>query len=314
MLQQSESSFQLVSPTSIENDKRWNLHPWIEGIPSSLEESFFRSGILNPPMLIAGKNGLFTILTGHRRVLFWKQQYQEKELLCRCFSHFLSAEKCLAIILDDQRFSGRELTLAEKARFIQLAKRNLCIEKKELMELLPLLGMKKNPELLKNLDKLAEESAEILTAAHNGQLSLQIYTELQKLQAKDRPTLLELFATLQLGSSKQRRFLLELRDCAYARGQGIAELLQQQELQQIITSTQLNIPQKIHHLGTTIQKLLQPSLYKEEEVFKQEMRQLSLPENYTVKHSPAFEKDEITLEILFNNFDECKRYLQKEEC
>ncbi len=232
-------------------------------------------------------------------------------MLCKCFHSSPSPRQSLAIALDDQKFGSESLTLAEKAQFIRLAAEVSSAEKKELLELLPLLDLKKNPELLRNLQKLAEESPDILYSAHKGELSLQIYTELQKLNTKDRPALLELFSLLQLGSGKQRRFLLQLRDCAYARRQGIAEFLQQEEIQRILSESRLNIPQKIQHLGTLLQTLLQPSLYREEQIFKEQVQQLALPENYSIKHSPAFEKDEITLEITFKDLAHCKKYLAK---
>ncbi len=253
---------------------------------------------------------LFILLTGYKRLRFWQRQRPQEHILCKCFHTSPTTRQCLAIALYDQKFGSRELTLAEQARFIQLASTVLPdAEKKGLAELLPLLGLKKNPQLVKNLLTLAREPQEVLQAAHNGKISLQIYTELQKLKQQDQAALLSLFTRLRLGGGKQRRLLLQLRDCAYARSQSIADLLQQQDFFNIIEHPQFTVSQKIQHLGSLLQTMLQPSLHREEKSFQQQMRQLELPENYVLEHSPSFEKDEVTLKITFADFNHCKQYL-----
>ena len=46
-----------------------------------------------------------------------------------------------------------------------------------------------------------------------------------------------------------------------------------------------------------------------EEVFEKQVKSLSLPENYSISHSPAFEKDEVTLSITFKKIADCEQYL-----
>ncbi len=307
---QSAFSFQPVLPASIVADMRWSLHPWEEDIPAELEDSFRNCGILTPPCLIPREGDAFILLTGYKRLRFWMRENPQKGIVCRCFHATPATRQCLAIALDDQRFGNRELSLAEQARFIQLASTILAeTEKERLTELLPLLGLKKNPQLLKNLLALAREPQELLQAAHRGEISLQIYSELQKLQQQDRTALLSLFSRLRLGGGKQRRFLLQLRDCAYAHAQSIADLLQQQDFVNIIEHQRLTISQKIQHLGSLSQTLLQPSLHSEERAFQEQVRELELPENYALEHSPSFEKDEITLKITFADLTHCRHYL-----
>ncbi len=305
-------SFRPVSPAAIVTDMRWSLHPWEKRVSADLESSFRNSGILTPPCLLPQDKEGFILLTGYKRLSFWKRERIQEDILCKCFHTSPAARQCLAIALDDQKFGHRELTLAEQARFIQLASTVLPDTDKEgLAELLPLLGLKRNPELLKNLLTLAQEPENLLQMAHNGEISLQIYTELQKLKKEDRAALLELFTSLHLGTSKQRRFLLQLRDCAYARSQSITMLLQQQEFSMITENSQLTISQKIQHLGNLVQTMLHPSLHEEEKCFQERMRQLELPENYKIEHSPSFEKDEVTLKITFADLDDCRQYLRR---
>ncbi len=307
---QSTFSFQPVSPTAIIADMRWSLHPWEEEVPAELKDSFRNSGILTPPCLLPQGESGFILLTGYKRLRFWIQENPKKSIVCKCFHATPAARQCLAIALDDQKFGNKELTLAEQARFIQLASTVLPeTEKEKLAELLPLLGLKRNPQLLKNLLTLAQEPQELLQATHNGEISLQIYTELQKLKQQDRTALLSLFSRLRLGGGKQRRFLLQLRDCAYTHSQSIADLLQQQDLLNITEHRKLTISQKIQHLSSLLQAMLQPSLHREEKSFQEQVRELELPENYALEHSPSFEKDEITLKITFADFAHCRQYL-----
>ncbi len=307
---QSAFSFQPVSPASIVADMQWSLHPWEEDIPAELEDSFRNSGILTPPCLIPRGGDTFILLTGYKRLRFWMQENPQKSIVCRRFHATPATRQCLAIALDDQRFGNKELSLAEQARFIQLASTVLPeMEKEGLAGLLPLLGLKKNPQLLRNLLALAREPQELLQAAHRGEISLQIYSELRKLKQQDRTALLTLFSRLRLGGGKQRRFLLQLRDCAYTHAQSIADLLQQQDFLNIVEHRNLTISQKIQHLSSLLQAMLQPSLHSEEKSFQEQVRKLELPENYALEHSPSFEKDEITLRITFADFTHCRHYL-----
>ncbi len=127
---------------------------------------------------------------------------------------------------------------------------------------------------------------------------------------KERAALLDLFTTLQLGGGKQRKFLQQIRDCAYARELSIIEFLTKKEIKQILEHSHLNIPQKIQHLGDLLQTFIQPNLYRAQENFNEQIRLLALPENYTVSPSQSFEKDEVTLKISFADLNSCQQFLQ----
>lgn len=306
-------SYRSVPLSAVSCDLFWNLHPWAaETVPEALQRSFERSGILSPPSLLPAENGEkhYRILTGHRRILFAKSQMEEsKEIVCRYYHQQPPPRQCLEIIVDDQQYGGQGLSIAEKARFLDLAA-GLLPKAEQLEEFLPLLGLKKNPELLKNLLSLAKENKSLLQAAHTGEISLQIYTELQRLPSADRISLLELFFFLQLGGGKQRRFFQLIRDCAYTRSQSIPQFLQNEAIQQILHHTQLNSVQKTQQLDNLLQNMLQPTLRHAEEQFRGRIGQLVLPKNYQIQHSPAFEKDDVTLQVTFSHLETCERYLQ----
>ena len=306
-------SYRLIPFTAITFDLFWSLHPWMgEEIPSSLQQSFTRTGILNPPCLIPTENKTeYTILTGHRRFLFAQTNSATKQqILCKCYQYQPSPQHCLNIIAADQQFSGEGLSLAEKAQLLHLASRQLS-KNEVFKEFFPMLELKRNPELFKTLLHLARENKKLLQDIHTGQISLQIYTELQQLPENDRTALLNLFEILQLGGGKQRRFLQQIRDCAYRKSQTIPQFLEKTKIKNILEHNKLNITQKTQHLGRVLENFLQPRLQQAEQEFNNKIRQLSLPNNYEVEHSPAFEKNEVSLKIKFSNLNDCRQYIIK---
>jgi hypothetical protein len=75
----------------------------------------------------------------------------------------------------------------------------------------------------------------------------------------------------------------------------------------------MNIPQKIDRLGCLLQQESFPSSSMAEGNFVKQVKNLRLPENYSISHSPFFEKDEITLSIGFKNFAACKQFLDRQQ-
>ena len=116
-----------------------------------------------------------------------------------------------------------------------------------------------------------------------------------------------------MGTGKQKRFFNLIRDIAFREGSSITSYLQKKEITEILDHKDMNIPQKIKHLGNLLQHELNPTSSLAEGAFEKQVASLQLPANYAISHSPSFEKDEITLSITFKDFDECAQYLSQQQ-
>ena len=81
---------------------------------------------------------------------------------------------------------------------------------------------------------------------------------------------------------------------------------EKKEITAILNHNEMNVPQKIHHLGNLLQQAMTPASALAEGAFVKQVASLQLPANHSISHSPSFEKDEITLSITFKDFVACE--------
>ncbi len=77
----------------------------------------------------------------------------------------------------------------------------------------------------------------------------------------DRLALVQLFKNLGMGDGKQKRFFNLIRDIALREGSSISAYLQKKEITAILDHQEMNIPQKIQHLGSLLQHEFTPSIF-----------------------------------------------------
>ena len=179
---------------------------------------------------------------------------------------------------------------------------------------LPRLELKSGRSTLTTLRKILAQNEIIIREIHAGRMQERMVTELLSLpEEADRLALTMLFKDLRMGDGQQRKFFHMIRDIAFRQGSSISLFLQQKEIVAILNQQQMNIPQKIQHLGNLLQHALTPTSTLAEETFSQVTKDLQLPTSHSIRHSPFFEKDEVTLSITFQNFAECVDYLEREK-
>jgi hypothetical protein len=303
-----------ISLNSIKSTGKWNLHPWdLHVIPKDLQESFLRIGVIHPPIVIKESEVNFEIVSGFKRFQFIQTSSPQDQIDCMVVEQGASSKYLLDIILTDQS-SRSALSLAEKARFVEIACRFYTHE--EIVEnFLARLELKKRRSLIPKLLEMLQQDESIVRAIHSGSLQEKMVFELIRLpEVDDRLALAALYKNLGMGDGKQKRFFSLLRDLAFREGSSIDAYLKNEEIQAILNHREMNVPQKVHQLGDLLQRHLTPSSSNAELDFIKQVKGLHLPASHSLSHSPSFEKDEITLSIKFKDFSTCKQYLgQKKE-
>jgi hypothetical protein len=298
---------------SINFSTDWNLHPWeFRTIPTELQENLALNGIIHPPLVIADSEKTFTIVSGARRIEFVRRFIDSSQIDCLVIEKDTPYSFILNLILADQSCAS-DLSLAEKARFVQVACRFLKMED-ILTNFRGSLQLKNGRSTITDLLKILQQDEEIIREIHAGRLQDRMVSELLSLpEESDRIALVQLFKNLCMGDGKQKRFFKLIRDIAFREGSSIASYLLKKEIAAIIGHKEMNIPQKIYHLGCLLQQESSPSSSIAEGNFVKQVKNLQLPENYSISHSPFFEKDEVTLSITFENFTACKQYLGQQQ-
>lgn len=297
---------------SINFTDEWNLHPWeFRDIPRALQETLIQNGVIHPPLVIADSAKTYAIVSGVRRVEFIRRFIAPAQIDCMVIDKDAPPSFILNLILTDQSHTAR-LSLVEKTRFVEIASRFLKMED-IITSFQARLQLPKGRSGITNLLQILKQDERFVREIHIGYIQDRMVLELLSLPREtDRLALIQLFKNLGMGDGKQKRFFSLIRDIAWREGTSISAYLQRKEITAILEHQELNIPQKIQHLGCLLQNEFSPASSLAEELFAKKVKNLGLPANYSISHSPSFEKDETTLSITFRNFPECEQYLKQQ--
>ncbi len=306
-------SHQSIPLDSINFTPDWNLHPWdFRVIPTNLQNALNLNGVIHPPLVIADSENTFAIVSGARRIEFIRKFIGPSQINCLAIEKDAPHSFILNLILADQSCAS-QLSLAEKARFVQIASRTLTME--EIVTSFQVkLQVKNGRSAIPNLLKILQQDEKIIREIHAGRIQDRMVSEILSLpEETDRLSMVQLFKDLGMGDGKQKRFFNLIRDIAFRKGSTVSSYLQKKEITEILNHQEMNIPQKIQHLGSLLQLEINPRSSAAESDFVNQLKSMKLPKNHSISHSPSFEKDEITLSITFNNFADCERYLDEQQ-
>lgn len=299
-------SCRTVPPDAIDFTAEWSLHPWASAdIPQELRDSFERVGILHKPILLTRAGNRFDIICGFRRLLFLVTAANAENIDCLVLAEASDPRSILEILLADQGLY-HPLSLAEKARFIQICSR--YFSPPEIVEgYLERMHLPKRLSTISDVLNILCQDPLMIAEIHAGRLQEKMVLELLRLpEQSDRVAMIRLFKELAMGDNKQRRFFTLIRDIAFRQGSSVAGYLDSPDIREIVNTPGLNIPQKIFHLGNLLQHRLNPAFSRAEEDFAKQVGNLNLPACCTLSHSPSFETDQVTLSISFANFSDCQ--------
>ncbi len=302
-------SYHHVPFSSISTSKKWNLHPWKKQLYSDeLKNSVLQTGVLHPPILQQTDNNTFDPVTGNARIAVTREFLGKETIACFILPDNLPIQSILKIILTEQTCSG-QLSIAEKARFLEIAAENIS-DREIYSHFFPMLALPRYFNSISKILDILSLGKEILTDIDEGSLQEKIVMELLNIKEKtDRQSLVSLFRILGVGAGKQKKILIALRDLSRRHRLSISDYLKNNKITAILEHEEMNPPQKAHHLGLLLEKQLTPASVKAEDEFKAFTTSLDLPENFQLNHSPAFEKDSLTLTLLFQDKAECTRLI-----
>jgi hypothetical protein len=304
------SSFQYVFFHELAFTGKWNIHPWDDDCYSEeLKNSIIKTGILHPPFLLQHQDKKFEVVSGHKRLLIAHNYLESEKIGCFILPEKLPAESTLDLLLTDQ--SNVPLSLAEKARFIQIATEYMT--KEEIVKNFSArLEIREQTSAINEMLDILDMDISIVKEIHSGRLQFKMTGELLRIKSPaDRLALVSLFRDLSLGGGKQKKLFSLIRDLAYRNQISISDFLKSDSLQHILNHKEMNPPQKTQHLGNFLQEKLTPTYLESENNFANFSKELKLPKNFSLSHSQAFETDAVTLSIVFKNSKECRQLLPK---
>lgn len=288
-------------------DSTFSLNPFDdEVIPAALSQQIQRCGILHPPILLERTGTSFAIVSGRKRLRLAATILQTASCECLIIPAGYDELETLAIALDESAI-GMALSPMQKAIFCQKALA-LASEQEIAARFLPVMGLTPHIFQLRQLLALLVLEQPIAAAVHSGGIDLKAALELCSLNFRDRLVLFDLIANLSLSVGNQRKLIALCRDLAKREDTSIMSILSDSQLNEISSLHGENIPQKTSALMTWLHSKHAPAVTAAEKEFAQLPRKLNLPEWAVLTHSPAFEKDRLTLSLTFQNYHELEKF------
>jgi ParB-like chromosome segregation protein Spo0J len=279
------------------DDLTFSLVPWPETtVPESMARAVARAGLLQPPLLRAGKSGFFQVIAGRKRLLAARQELSSAGCLCLVLPPETPELETLALALEAALASG-SLTPVRRALFLRKAQSFLNQE--QLAErFFPLLGLPSDARPAEHCRLLVLEE-NILQALHAGTLAEQTARELAELPFADRLALFEIIELLQLNVSLQKKLVDGCRELARLDHSSILDLVATPDVREILSHPATTPPQKTAKLMAWLQGIRPASPSTAEEEFLCFSRNLKLPASATLSPAPALGQDGIALTVAF---------------
>ncbi|MCP4714018.1 MAG: ParB N-terminal domain-containing protein [Deltaproteobacteria bacterium] len=263
----------------------------------ALETSIGRIGLVNPPCLKHDPvRGMYSIVTGYRRLaalknLAWQEvparivvdDPDECELFC--YGLF-------------DNLSHRMFNSVETAR----AAERLCSyygENEVVDDFLPLLGLPPTVRSLEDMRAVSRLEPEVQELIVQGRLALKTGVRLAGLPAEDRRALFDLFAWVQLSSSKQTEVLDACVDIAGRDGIRIGNLVREPWVAALQQEDRLSPSQKGERVRSGLRKKRFPRLCEKEAAFARLKKELRLPAGMVLHAPPFFEGGTYRFDIAF---------------
>lgn len=311
-------SFLSIDLNRINDSQRWDIHPFLEpNTPVDSRQPLRKNSIfLQPPLVYEERDGSYEILSGRRRIQTAKEIHRQQKCTCLVAPQATPFRALLSLLFESHCLSS-PLSPMELAYFFNIGRSYLPPE--ELARtFLPNMPEKNSTALVMRYLQLLPLEKEIQQLVHSLFIAETMALDLVKLKPEDRTSLGRLFWDFQLGGGKQRRLFMLLRDVSARYSTTIPAYLKQPEIAEILRHKEMNTPQKTQKLLSLLQQKSAPSYHADEEEFRSQINRLKLPAFCGVQHSQAFETDEVTLTIRFNDmailintWPEVNRALQK---
>jgi hypothetical protein len=272
-----------------------------------LKRSLERFGLWSPLFVVdMGKEGLQMVM-GYRRIHALKS-LRERLVACIDLTDCGLSTFDLLMLNFYDNLTTRSFNDVEKAMILARLSRYLP-EDQITQTYMSLLQLPAHEETLHLYLGIEELDGPLKRSVATGAVSLKALERLMGLDHVSRKSLSLLFSKIKFNFNNQLKFIEYIIDLSIKEGAKISDLLMHGPIQDILQDHRTNPPQKVKKLLTHMRSRRFPTLSRYEEVFRQEILKLSLPDDVTLYHAPYFETSDIRLEIAFREGKELKKRL-----
>ncbi len=273
-----------------------------EPLLSGLINSIKKIGLINPPILEQTSDNTYRIVTGLKRILALGQ-LKINQFPAKIYQSMNPAPTLDLFLLNFfENIGTRNLNEIEKSiilhKFIHLFQ---VSEESVISDYLPLLNPGANKAVLDRYLKLVYLEDNVRIAIVEEFISIDNALALLEMSLIERQSIFDLFQRLQLGKNNQKELLRLLREIAKISNQSIVQIVEDKEIQDILSNEKITSPRKIEHIKEVLKRMRYPLFSIVEMNFQNLKKDLKLPPNIILRPPPFFEGEKFTVELSFKN-------------
>ncbi len=273
-----------------------------------LEESLERCGILDPPSLLAGRDGGFTIVDGFKR-LRWARRNGVGSVFCTVFDGDSDRAALMFRRIEGKLF-GPPVNPAEKARIVS-----------KLMEIIPLkefasgfskrLNVAPRQDVIRDWCRLADCDEGFLASVAEGEISDRVALELAGWDEAGRNAMTRVLGELRCSASIQMELVERVEEIALRLGGKGPEISGAPEVRTILEDPASNRRQKTEKVRELFRQWRFPRLSARERRFEEDLAKAGLPAEIRVVPPPSFEGERWQMRLTFSDPRELRRLLDE---
>jgi len=281
-----------------------NYLPDLQSLRSSIEQI----GLIQPVLLRKKLSGC-QIICGLRRIAVLKE-LGKPEIEARVFEEKEMGEFQLFSLSLHENLTTRGFNSIEKAIALEKLIHRFQIHPDTVIKtFLPLFSLEPNEKILNTYLSLAQMEDEIKRYILEEEVSRSNIRRLATLTHEDRMAILSLISPLRLGENRLREILTLLGEISRRNQYSVREIVQQAEIQSILSQKELTPSQKTERVKKVLTNLRYPRMHQLEEKFEEKKKSLNLPSNISLHHQPFFEGRGLRVEFQFETMEEYRSIL-----
>ena len=266
----------------------------------ALTDSIAALGLIHPPIVMSKKDK-FSIVSGFKRV----QVCHRIGMQCipvRIASDHPSELAYAKLAVADNSFQ-RTLNLVELSRAVTLLKPHFD-SMAALATTAGELCLPANPDFLKKVAPLTTLSQSIQKQIVSGDIALPTAVELLACDPASISVLADIFGALKLSLNKQREVMTLLKEIAAIEDSSIAEVLQDELFQSLLSEKELDMAQKRLRFRSRLKGRRFPALTRVEKQLLGLIKQLPLGRYWQINPPKHFEAPSYVFKATVGNSDE----------
>jgi len=281
-----------------------NFLPDLQSLCASIREI----GMIQP-VLLRRKEGGYQIISGYRRIRVLKE-LGISEVFARIFDENGKDDLQLFSFTLHENMTTRGFNTVEIALALHKLIHLFRVEPPEVIQTyLPLLRLEPNEKILNTYLSLAQMEDAVKEYVLSEAVSRSNIRKLANFLPEDRTILIPFLSSLKLGENRLREILNLLDEIARRDRSRVGEIVRHPELQAILSRRELTPSQKTEEVKRILLELRYPRLMEIEKTFERERKDLNLPPNISLFHSPHFEGKEWRIELRFETLEQYRHAL-----